>query len=121
MAFEPEKDFSIQWDCIEQVYDGQLDICSCGCGGEYLYTKHYSDLRNRHRDKFFLSSDDERIKGIMQEFEQSDRVKFQKMVGGFVLELKTSDGWNTEQDSSAEIGFRVYFKHSPFTKDNVKD
>jgi hypothetical protein len=110
---DTKKDFSIQWECIEQVYDGQLNSCACGCQGDYLYTKHYTDIRNVGRKpNVMLHPSDEVIKRILDEMSRSHEVGFQKDNNGWILELHTETKDNWEGDEM-EIGYRIYFKNRP--------
>lgn len=38
--------FEIDLYKIEKVYDGQLDCCACGCGGEYYDLRNIEKIKN---------------------------------------------------------------------------
>lgn len=112
ILMDTKKDFSIQWECIEQVYEGQLNCCACGCQGDYLYTKHYTDILNVGRTSAFMCPSDEEIKSILDLISTSNEVGFQQGTDGWILELhtETKDNWDGDE---IEIGYRIYFKNRP--------
>jgi len=107
-----KRDFSIQWECISSVYEGQLNCCACGCQGDYLYTKHCTDILNVGRTSAIMHPSDERIKHILDEMSRSPEVGFIQDSGGWILEVHTETKDNWEGDEM-EIGYRVYFKNIP--------
>ena len=110
---DTKKDFSIQWECIESVYDGQLNSCACGCQGDYLYTSHCTDIMNVGRKPdVLLYPSDKKIKNILDEMSRSHEVGFQQDDKGWILELHTETRDNWEGDEM-EIGYRIYFKNRP--------
>ena len=110
---DTERDFSIRWECIESVYDGQLNSCACGCQGDYLYTKHCTDIMNVGRKpNVMMYPSDEKIKSILEGMSKSDEVGFQQDDGGWILELQTETTENYDGDE-IELGYRIYFKHRP--------
>ena len=111
---DTKRDFSIRWECIEQVYDGQLNSCACGCQGDYLYTEHYADIRNVGRKpNVMLHSSNTRIVKILEEMSVAHEVGFQQEDNGWILELQTETTKNG-YDDEVELGYRIYFKNRPF-------
>ena len=110
---DTKMDFSIRWECIEQVYDGQLNCCACGCQGVYLNTSHSTDIMNvgRKPDVLMYPSDKE-IKNILDIMSKSDEVGFQQDDKGWILELQTETTENYDGDK-IELGYRIYFKNRP--------
>lgn len=114
--FETEpRDFNIKWNNIDSVYKGQLNSCSCGCSGEYLYTQHYADYRaNTDGNKLLLdvSSDevDEKIKRIIQYFATDKGVNkgYQRDTDGIIFEVET------HQKDGKTFGYRIYHKNKPY-------
>lgn len=115
---ETEKDFTIRLKNIDQVYEGQLNCCACGCEGEYLSTKHRADIFNIGRTEYFIPANDERIQGILKTMMDSDEVGFQQSSDGYILELHTHTTDYVDHDSGKdeqEMGYRVYLRNWAFT------
>ena len=111
------KDFEIGWETIEQVYEGQLNCCSCGCGGDYFYTQHYCDHRRQsYFDLAFLKSSDEKIKTLLSIVEESNNVGWMycNTTNRYILEAKLKEYTEYGTNQIIEQGIRVYFMTKPF-------
>lgn len=108
------KDFEIGWETIEQVYEGQLNCCACGCGGDYFYTQHYCDHRRQMDGNPFLKSSDEKITILLRKVEKSNNVGWMycNTTNRYILEAKLKE--YTESKQIIEQGIRVYFMTKPF-------
>jgi len=121
------RDFRIEWDKIESVYEGRLNSCACGCSGDYLYTKTYGlyheAVNNYDGLRKQTSVDmDLKISRILQAMERrSSDVRYQREDNGVILELHADtikeSYWEEEDSYSHEViekGYRVYLKWTSF-------
>ena len=119
----PTRGFEIQWEKIESVYKGRLNVCACGCAGDYLYTKHYAQSTAGNEALIGISSDkmDNRIKTILGEMCSHTDAKYQIDNGGVIIEVETHREnetiWEDEDVYDTEehiFGYRLYLKFKAY-------
>ena len=105
---EGTQDFTIPWENIEKVYEGQLNCCACGCGGDYLFTQHYCDYRLESDGNDLLVSSDEKIVRLLTVMQESKRVGWMQGSSGYILEVELRS--RRTDYGTIDEGIRVYFK-----------
>lgn len=118
----PTRGFEIQWEKIESVYKGRLNVCACGCAGHYLYTQHYAECT----ENALLSSEtgigtDNDIKKILEEICTHTNATYQWDGDGVIIEVEThretQTTWEDEDVYDTEehiFGYRLYLKFKAY-------
>jgi hypothetical protein len=119
---KPMAPFKMELDTakIEQVYEGRLNVCRCGCAGEYYEPNGTLDENGEARaedlkiiDGLQLLRDyNEKGKDIMFD-DFGDRFYFEIMTKELMLsemDKDDDDDWDGRYDEPVEMGWAFYVK-----------
>lgn len=119
---KPMAPFKMELDTtkIDQVYEGRLNVCRCGCAGEYYEPNGTLDENGEAR-----AEDLKIIEGLQLIFEYSvsgKDIMFDDFGDRFYFEIKTEelmksemdkddyDDWDEGHDELVEMGWAFYVK-----------
>ena len=102
-SHEVARDFDLKYERILQVYYGRINACTCGCEGQFFYTKHYAEYKSKVEGNELLLpiADDLKVERLLKRaLEHSDKAKFfVQMSGGYCIKIPThieSNGYDDE-------------------------
>lgn len=110
-SHEMERDFDLKYERIKSVYKGRIDACTCGCEGNFNYTKHYAEYKSRvEGNKLLLPmADDRKIERLLQDAEiYSDTARFfVQMSGGYCIKVPTHTEWKDAEGGYVQMGYII--------------
>ena len=110
-SHEMERDFDLKYERIKSVYKGRIDACTCGCEGNFNYTKHYAEYKSKvEGNKLLLPmADDRKIERLLQDAEiYSDTARFfVQMSGGYCIKVPTHTEWKDAEGGYVQMGYII--------------
>jgi len=90
---QPARGFDLKYETIKSVYHGRIDACTCGCDGEYFYTKHYAEYKTQVEGNELLLplADDKKVENLLKDaLTHSNKAQFFVQVdGGYCIKVPT--------------------------------
>ena len=109
-SHETPRNFDLKYERIKAVYFGRIKGCTCGCEGQYFYTKHYAQYKSQVEGNRLLLSiaDDGKVeRQLKRALEHSHKAKFfVQMSGGYCITVPTHIECN-EYDEEVQMGFII--------------
>jgi len=109
-SHEVARDFDLKYETIKSVYYGRIDACTCGCDGQYFYTKHYAEYKSAVEGNRLLLSiaDNGKVeRQLKRALEHSHKAKFfVQMSGGYCIKVPTHVECN-EYDEEVQMGYII--------------
>lgn len=108
-SHEVARDFDLKYERIRQVYYGRINACTCGCEGQFFYTKHYAKYKSavEGNDLLLRIADDGKVQRQLERaLEHSHKAKFFVEIGGYCITIPT----HVEEDKfgeEVEMGFII--------------
>jgi hypothetical protein len=115
-SHEIERNFELSYEKIEQVYHGRIDACTCGCEGEFYYTKHYAKYKSQVEGNHLLlpMADDKKVERHLKrmmffhkEYHGRNTSFFVRMGGGYCIKVRTHKKWNDDEGKDVQMGYII--------------
>ena len=110
-SHEVERDFDLKYEKIKSVYKGRIDACTCGCEGEFHYTKHYAEYKAQVEGNGLLLplANDGEVESLLQDaqFYSSSAIYFVMMSGGHCIKVPTHTEWKEDEGGYVQMGFII--------------
>ena len=125
-SHEIPRNFDLKYERIKAVYEGRIDACTCGCEGNFHYTKHYAEYKSLVESNHLLlpMADDKKIerhlKRAMTHHQQKPTKTsfFVQMSGGYNIKVPTHKEWNESEWKDVQMGYIIdlHWKDIPLTQ-----
>jgi len=112
------RNFDLKYKEIESVYYGIIDACTCGCNGDYSYTKHYAEYKAQVEGNELLLpiADDKQVERLLKgALEHSHKAKFFNSIGGgYCIKVPAYTEWNESIGRDVQMGYIINLHWTDF-------
>lgn len=110
-SHEVERNFDLKYKRIKSIYEGRIDACTCGCEGNFHYTKHYAEYKSLVEGNHLLlpMANDTLVKAhLLRVKENEHKAKFfVQMSGGYCIKVPTYMRWNESEGKDVQMGYII--------------
>ena len=122
-SHEVARDFDLKYERIRQVYYGRIDACTCGCEGQFFYTKHYAKYKSavEGNDLLLPIADDGKVQRQLERaLEHSHKAKFfVQMSGGYCIKIPTHLDVSTYEAKQMGYIIELHWKDIELNKTQI--
>jgi len=123
-SHEVERNFDLKYERIKAVYKGRIDACTCGCEGDFHYTKHYAEYKSKVENNHLLLplANDGEVEFLLQDaLVYSDTARFfVQMSGGYNIKVPTHTEWKDAEGGYVQMGYIVDLHWKDIKLDGTK-